>query len=311
MHLPAGGATVRFMPGPDGPRFEAAALERFTDGRFTVGSDSNRMGYRLEGPAIRLADTAPVLSSATPPGTIQVPPSGQPILLMADRQTTGGYAVLGTVVTADLGVAGQLAPGDWIAFEPCDHRLAIAALIEMEQRLMRFAPVLHPGHGPGRRVEPRSPPAGESGGFVTHLSMDARIPDPPPRVQPAAPGVRLAAAFGDRVRPGAPLAELTTFRAGGAADWLVERAGVSDLATAVRIANSFGMPLTVLGGGSNVLVADRGVRGLVVRLRTGRSPGPVPTPCARTAASPSTTWCAGRFDAGCPASSGGRALPAR
>ena len=148
--LPAGGARLRFLPGADPGRFEAGALERLPDGRFTVGPDSNRMGYRLHGPAIGLADPAPVLSTATPAGTIQVPPSGQPILLMADRQTTGGYAVLGTVITADLGVAGQLAPGDWIAFDACDRREALAALVELERRLMRPAP-------------PRREPAGAAG----------------------------------------------------------------------------------------------------------------------------------------------------
>ena len=140
VRLPAGGARVRFMPGTDPQRFEDGALERFRESRFTVGPDSNRMGYRLQGPAIGLADRAPVLSSATPAGTVQVPPSGQPILLMADRQTTGGYAVLGTVITADLGAAGQLAPGDWIAFDACGRREALAALVDVEQRLMPLAP---------------------------------------------------------------------------------------------------------------------------------------------------------------------------
>ena len=133
--LPVGGARVRFMPGADRGRFEDGVLERLPARRFTVGPDSNRMGYRLRGAAIRLADPAPVLSAATPAGTIQVPPAGQPILLMADRQTTGGYAVMGTVITADLGVAGQLAPGDWIAFDACGHREAAAALAEVELRL--------------------------------------------------------------------------------------------------------------------------------------------------------------------------------
>lgn len=82
-------------------------------------------------------------------------------------------------------------------------------------------------------------------------------------------GARLAAVFGDRVRPRAPLAGLTTFRTGGAADWLVETAQASDLAAAARAAAALDLPLTVLGGGSNVLVADAGVRGLVVRLRHG------------------------------------------
>lgn len=155
---PAGGATVRFVPGPDARRFERGALERFADSRFAIGSDSNRMGYRLEGPVIGLADAAPVLSAATPPGTIQVPPSGHPILLMADRQTSGGYAVIGTVITADLGVAGQLGPGDWIAFDACDHRAAVGALIELERKLMRLAPpASRAAGGPGGgRPEPGS-----------------------------------------------------------------------------------------------------------------------------------------------------------
>ena len=69
---------------------------------------------------------------------------------MADRQTTGGYAVLGTVITADLGVAGQLGPGDWIAFDACGHRAAVGALIALERRLMRLAPPAAGGPGGGR-----------------------------------------------------------------------------------------------------------------------------------------------------------------
>ncbi len=95
----------------------------------------------------------------------------------------------------------------------------------------------------------------------------------PPRASSVAEAdavdVRLAGVFGDRIRRRAPLASLTTFRTGGAADWLVETARPSDLADAVRVARRLKLPLTLLGGGSNVLVADGGVRGLVVRLRHG------------------------------------------
>ena len=72
------------------------------------------MGYRLEGPS-SYGEAADILSDATPLGSLQVPGSGQPILLMADRQTTGGYPKIATVISADLPLAGQLAPGDWIA----------------------------------------------------------------------------------------------------------------------------------------------------------------------------------------------------
>ena len=73
-----------------------------------------------------------MISDATFIGAIQVPPSGDPILLMADRQTTGGYPQIATVITADLPLAGQLAPGDWVEFELCTRAEAIAALAAQE-----------------------------------------------------------------------------------------------------------------------------------------------------------------------------------
>jgi antagonist of KipI len=76
-----------------------------------------------------------MISDATFIGGLQVPLSGDPILLMADRQTTGGYPQIATVVTADLPMAGQLAPGDWVEFEPCTRQEAIAALLAQEDRL--------------------------------------------------------------------------------------------------------------------------------------------------------------------------------
>ena len=127
------------MLGPDDDLVGPDAIALFGRARFMLGPDSNRMGYRLRGPSLDLTDRRPCLSSATPAGTVQVPPAGQPILLMADRQTTGGYAKIATVISADLPVAGQLAPGDWIAFEPCERREAVAALIALEQALMGLA----------------------------------------------------------------------------------------------------------------------------------------------------------------------------
>ena len=139
--LPEGGSRIRAIAALDyddpGPRCGDAALAGFITARFTLAAESNRMGYRLYGPPVTLADETPVLSAATPFGTVQVPPSGHPILLMADRQTTGGYARIATVISADLPVAGQLGPGDWIRFELCDRRSAVAALIAQQQTLMR------------------------------------------------------------------------------------------------------------------------------------------------------------------------------
>lgn len=72
-------------------------------------------------------------------GAIQVPTSGEPILLMADRQTAGGYPKIGYVITADLPLAGQLAPGDFIEFAVCSRQGAVAALIAHERQLLRSA----------------------------------------------------------------------------------------------------------------------------------------------------------------------------
>ena len=127
--LPAGGAHVRVVPGAHRERFPDAAWRALTSSRFVVTPQSNRMGYRLEGPVIEHVRGADILSEATPIGALQVPGSGQPILLMADRQTTGGYTVIAHVITADLPVAGQLVPGDWIAFVGCTHAEALEALV--------------------------------------------------------------------------------------------------------------------------------------------------------------------------------------
>jgi allophanate hydrolase subunit 2 len=79
---------------------------------------------------------ADIISDATPLGVLQVPASGQPILLMADRQTAGGYPKIATVIAADIAVAGQLAPADTISFVVCTPGEAMAALIAQERALM-------------------------------------------------------------------------------------------------------------------------------------------------------------------------------
>ena len=132
--LPQGGARLRVIPGPHDRLFPSDALDLFFSARFVVSTKSNRMGYRLDGPALTRASDE-ILSDATPLGSVQVPRAGQPILLMADRQTTGGYPKIATLITADVPLAGQLAPGDWIRFAPCTRREALDALQRLERRL--------------------------------------------------------------------------------------------------------------------------------------------------------------------------------
>jgi antagonist of KipI len=133
--LPGGGARLRVVMGPHEAMFTEAAREAFLTARFIITPNSNRMGYRLEGPPLSHVSGADILSDATPMGSLQVPASGHPILLMADRQTTGGYPKIATVITADLPVAGQLAPGDWIEFAAVSRKAALDALTQQEARL--------------------------------------------------------------------------------------------------------------------------------------------------------------------------------
>jgi KipI family sensor histidine kinase inhibitor len=136
-----GGARLRVMRGPQDDRVEVGVLEELQRTRFTISPQSDRMGYRLiggphtTGGSKRIRPPGDMISDAAFVGGIQIPPSGDPILLMADRQTTGGYPQIATVITADLPKAGQLAPGNWIEFAFCTRREATAALREQEDAL--------------------------------------------------------------------------------------------------------------------------------------------------------------------------------
>ena len=107
---------VRFVAGPHFDLLDELDRNVLSTEMFRVSTRSDRMGYRLEGPALASARGHDLISSAVVAGTIQVPPDGQPIVLMADRQTTGGYPMVGHVVAADLPRVAQLKPGDDIAF---------------------------------------------------------------------------------------------------------------------------------------------------------------------------------------------------
>ena len=135
LEIPAGGAHLRVLPAVHRERFTDDAWGLLVHARFTVSPQSNRMGYRLDGPLLGHVRGADILSEAMPNGAIQVPASGQPILLLADRATTGGYATIASVISADLPIAGQLAPGDWVQFDPVNREDALAALRRREAAL--------------------------------------------------------------------------------------------------------------------------------------------------------------------------------
>ena len=138
--LPASGrARLRVLPGPQADWFEPAALTTLTTVSFRVSPRSNRMGFRLEGPPLARQRHGEPISEPLAFGALQVPSAGEPILLMADRQTAGGYPKIASVISADLPIAGQLAPGDFIEFALCSRQEAAAALIARERPLLRAA----------------------------------------------------------------------------------------------------------------------------------------------------------------------------
>ncbi|KFE66817.1 biotin-dependent carboxyltransferase family protein [Hyalangium minutum] len=125
---------VRFIP-EEGTRLLPEALERFTGSRFRISPRSNRVGYRLEGTPLPTESTGMQLSEPVAPGTLQLPPDGNPIVLMADRQTTGGYPRLGHVIRADVPKLAQLWLGDRVSFRAVALEEARQALHELQSWL--------------------------------------------------------------------------------------------------------------------------------------------------------------------------------
>ncbi|PTT85834.1 allophanate hydrolase, partial [Pelomonas sp. HMWF004] len=135
-------AEVRVLPGPEHDEFSAPARAAFWTADWRLTPQSNRMGYRLAGPVLTREHGAELPSHGVLPGVIQVPPSGQPIVLLADAQTTGGYPKIGVVIGADLWKLAQLRLGATLRFRPCSLDDAHQALRERQARLHQLQTAL-------------------------------------------------------------------------------------------------------------------------------------------------------------------------
>jgi antagonist of KipI len=105
------------MPGPEFALLSGESKEALVGEPFRIAAQSDRMGLRLEGHSLSLSSPIEMLSEGVTTGTLQLPPDGLPILLLADRQTVGGYPRIATVASVDLPVAAQLRPGATVRFE--------------------------------------------------------------------------------------------------------------------------------------------------------------------------------------------------
>ena len=121
-------ARIRAVRGPHADLFASEALDNLQRHDFRLSPQSDRMGYRLLGIPLAHAKSPHILSEAVPLGAIQVPANQQPILLMADRQTTGGYPIIAVVISADIPLAAQLMPGDTLQFQMVTVKEAEEAL---------------------------------------------------------------------------------------------------------------------------------------------------------------------------------------
>ena len=133
-----GDPILRFTRGSNWNQFNNVTIQHFTNEAFAVSPDSDRMGVRFDRPELKRNDDVDLISEAVAPGTIQVPPSGKPILLLGDCQTIGGYPKIAHVITIDLGVAAQLRASDRVRFSEVSLADAHRLLLERERELERF-----------------------------------------------------------------------------------------------------------------------------------------------------------------------------
>jgi len=130
---------LRITPGPEKERFTWEGIIKFLGAEYQMSTQSDRMGYRLTGPAIEQKNhDADITSSAITFGTIQVPNDGAPIIMMADRQTTGGYTRIAQVISADHHKLAQLKPGDKITFKEVTLDEAHYLYLEQEMIVNRY-----------------------------------------------------------------------------------------------------------------------------------------------------------------------------
>lgn len=127
------GNRIRALPGPEYQSFERASQESFWRLPWQLNPQSNRMGYRLQGPQLTRKENREMLSHGLLPGVIQVPHNGQPIVLMNDAQTTGGYPRIACIIEADMYHLAQIRLGDPVHFVQCTLEEALKA--RREQRL--------------------------------------------------------------------------------------------------------------------------------------------------------------------------------
>lgn len=129
--------TVRVLPAAEHQFFTEASTAAFHSQEWTITADANRMGYRLSGPTLEISEPRELFSHGIVPGTVQVPPNGQPIIQLVDANTCGGYAKIATVIEADLWRLAQASPGARLMFRDCEASESVEAIRRQRDHLLR------------------------------------------------------------------------------------------------------------------------------------------------------------------------------
>jgi 5-oxoprolinase (ATP-hydrolysing) subunit C len=145
---PAGDGMVRVVMGPQDDYFSQKGIDSFLTGEYRITDKSDRMGYRLDGPPIEHSADYNIVSDGIARGSVQIVGNGQPIILLADRQTTGGYTKIATVISADLPILAQLLPEQSIRFQPVSVEEAESLRITMLEGLSDLPSSLRVGGSP-------------------------------------------------------------------------------------------------------------------------------------------------------------------
>jgi 5-oxoprolinase (ATP-hydrolysing) subunit C len=138
------GGPIRVMLGPQDDYFTPAAIRTFLESEFTISPQADRMGFQLTGPQLAHAKGFNIVSDGIVDGHVQVPGSGQPIVLMRDRQTTGGYPKIATIISADLPRFAQLRPGSAVTFRAVERDEAVAAARRLKDWLATLPSAVTP-----------------------------------------------------------------------------------------------------------------------------------------------------------------------
>ena len=126
---------LRVIMGPQEDAFTEKGIETFLNNEYKVTNECDRMGYRLEGEKVEHKDGGDIISDGIAMGAVQVPSHGKPVIMMADRQTTGGYTKIGNVINVDLPKVAQAKPGDTIIFRKVELEEAHKLLRELENNI--------------------------------------------------------------------------------------------------------------------------------------------------------------------------------